>query len=79
MREALVELDAEKEELSGTWVNDVVGREMSLEPDLMNGVDDSLCTLQSLVLVWGASLQVLQCLSFAVVRPNEGCKDEPVP
>ena len=52
---------------------------MGLKAYLVNGLNNASGTLMGLIVVSGACLQVLERLSLAVMRSDQGCKHKPVP
>lgn len=78
MRQSLVELHAEEQQLPRTWQDDVIGSQMGLETNFVHSFDDALCIEHHLLLILYAGFEVLQGLSVAVVGSDEGSKDEAI-
>ena len=74
MREGLVELGAENEELAGRWLVDVFWTDVSGDSDLLDGLDDA-GSVVDVVLVVGQVAEILESWSFTVVGSDESCKD----
>ena len=75
MRQCLVELGAEDEQLTGRRLIDIIGLDMRRNANLGDRSHDAVGVLNAVIVVDSHVAEVFQSGSISIVAPNQRCED----